>query len=196
MSHAHSLTLGGRIARAVSIAALAMAAALDAGCLVVSLQPFYEQRTIEPDDRLLGAWLNAEDGVTVIVERGAWSSYRLTYKEGTRASVFTAYHTRIAGASFIDLCSETGIETSPVMVPAHSVFRIDLADKTLKVWGLNYDWFVDASEGRRLGGLTFGVDAKRNIVLTSPTRALREWIAAHLKQDAVFGEPVTLMRKE
>ncbi len=194
MAHTHASTVGARLGRMVSTAALLVAAASASGCLVVSLQPFYDQGTIEFDDRLIGTWLNAEDGVTVTLERGSWNSYRLVYKEGTRESVFTAYHTKIAGVSLIDLCTETGIETTPVMVPAHSAFRIELADQSLKVSGLSYDWFLEATESKRLGGLTFGLDAKRNVVLTSPTRVLREWLAAHLKQPGVFADPVALTR--
>jgi hypothetical protein len=192
----HRLTPGTRLGPVVSAAALVVAAAATCGCLVVSLQPFYEQGTIQFEERLLGTWLNAEDGVTVNVSRGPWNSYKVVYQEGTRDSVFTAYHTRIGGASFLDLCAETGVETSPVLVPAHSLFRIEVADKSLKVSGLSYDWFMSATERNSLVALSYGVDANRNLVLTSPTRTVREWVAAHLKQGEVFGEPVTLTRKE
>jgi hypothetical protein len=185
-----------RLALLARAAAVLFVSAAASGCLVVSLQPFYDQASIEFDERLLGTWLNEEDGVTVALTRGPWNSYKLVYREGTRESAFTAYHTRIAGASFLDLVGESGVETSPVLVPAHSVFRIEAADKTLRVSGLSYEWFMEGSETRRLGALTFGVDARRNIVLTSATRLLREWLAAHLKQAAVFGDPVTLIRKE
>jgi hypothetical protein len=196
MADTHHVTPGTRLGRRVSAAALVVAAAATCGCLVVSLQPFYEHGTIQFEERLLGVWLNAEDGVTVSVGRGPWNSYRVIYQEGPRASVFTAYHTRIAGVSFLDLCAETGVEASPVLVPAHSLFRIELADKSVKVSGLNYDWFMGATARDSLGALSYGVDANRNLVLTSPTRTVRGWIAAHLKQGEVFGEPVTLTRKE
>ncbi len=177
-------------------AAAAAAALVSTSCLVVSLQPFYERGAIEFDEHLLGTWLNPEDNVTVTFEHGPWTSYRVIYRDGDRALVFSAYRTTIGSAAFLDLSAEAGVETSPVSVPAHSAFRIEAAEKTLKVSALNYDWFVDASERGRLGPLAYGLDAKRNVVLTSPTRTIRDWLAAHLKQTEVFAEPVVLTRKE
>jgi len=51
------------------LAALAALIALaSAGCLVVALDRFYDEPTIVFDERLLGAWLDADDNITVTVE--------------------------------------------------------------------------------------------------------------------------------
>jgi len=49
------------------------------GCLVLSLQPAYDDETIAWDPELVGSWVDADDNVTMDVERGEWKSYRIKY---------------------------------------------------------------------------------------------------------------------
>ena len=59
------MRLDGSILRGMRPALLAVVAAacLSSGCLVISLQPAYDDRSLTFDEALLGEWENAEDGV-------------------------------------------------------------------------------------------------------------------------------------
>ena len=57
--------------RSVAIVSLLLSALLSSGCLVGSLQPFYEADTLEFDEALLGEWENRDEGTVIQVDRGS-----------------------------------------------------------------------------------------------------------------------------
>ena len=187
-------TRGDRFRRGAGAGMFLLAGLLSTGCLVLSLQPIYDEHTIEFDETLLGTWVDPAGGATVTFDQGAWNAYRVTLRERAKASVFTAYRTRIGGATFLDLSPEAGVETAALLIPAHMIVRIKTSATQIKSRSLDYDWFMDASEARRLGPLSFAIDGKHNVVLTSATRALRDWLAAHLDQAETFADEVALTK--
>ena len=181
--------------RLIGLSALVVVALASGACLVVAFNPIYDDLTIDFNDRLLGTWENAEDGSTVVVARGTWRSYDVTYAGRGAQLKLTAYGTRIGDGHFLDLTPEHGIEALPLLLPAHAVVRVQLLGDTLTVNGFDYEWWMRAAERGALKKLGYATDERKNLVLTSPTSALREWIAGSLRSDDAYGDALTFVRK-
>ena len=181
--------------RLIGLAALFAAALASGGCLVVAFSPIYDDLTIDVDDRLLGTWENAEDGSSVVIARGTWRSYDVTYAGRGAQLKLTAYGTRIGEGHFLDLAPEHGVEALPLQLPAHAVVRVQLLGDTLTVNGFDYEWWMRAAEQGLLKKLRYATDERKNLVVTSPTPVLREWIAGSLRSDEVYGDALTFVRR-
>jgi hypothetical protein len=181
--------------RFIGLAALVVAALASGGCLVVAFNPIYDDLTIDFDEKLLGTWENAEDGSSVVIARGTWRSYDVTYAGHGAQLKLTAYGTRIGEGHFLDLAPAHGIEGLPLLLPAHAVVRVQLLGDTLTVNGFDYEWWMRAAEQGALKKLRYAMDERKNLVLTSPTPALREWVVGSLRSDEVYGDALTFVRK-
>ena len=181
-------------ARVLRLAVLLGLACLSSACLVTTLQPVYDDGSLEVDDTLAGTWQAQELGATVAVERGEWKSYRVAYTARSTSYVFVAYLTKIGDAMFLDLTPAQGLEAGPLMIPAHGVCRLQHQGDTLTIAALDYDWFAAAGSAKKVAGLETSLDVRQNVLLTSKTQVLRTWLLAHLKTQDLFREPVTFTR--
>jgi len=170
-------------------AALAMS-----GCLVVALQPVYDDQSLIFDEALLGQWENAEDGTRATVERGEWRSYKITFVDRTATRVFQGNLTRIGASTFLDLTEMRGADPGPLLVPVHGIARITIKEGALEVALLDYDWFMRAMSRKALGRLTTAVDDRRNAVITAATSELKRWLAQ--TPAGAFAAPATFTRKQ
>jgi hypothetical protein len=176
------------------LALLLALACLSPGCLVITLQPAYDDTSLEVDDGLTGTWQSPELGSSVVVDRGEWKSYRVTYSARNVSYAFAAYLTKIGDALFLDLTPAHGLEEAPLMVPTHGVCRLQRDGDRVTIASFDYDWFAAAARARTLARLDSAFDARQNLMLTSSTPALRAWILAHLKTADAFREPITFTR--
>jgi hypothetical protein len=176
-----------------AIAALVCAAALSTGCLVVSLQPAYDDNSIVFDERLIGQWENADDRTKAAFEQAEWRSYRVTYTDRAATTTLQGNLTRIGASLYLDLTETRGIDAGPYLVPVHGLYRVNLTADTLTASALNYAWFTRPVTGRLTPGLTMAMDARRNVVLASPTSGLRAWLAR--APDGAFDVPMTFAKK-
>lgn len=171
-----------------------LAALLSSSCLVVSLQPVYEPDTIAFDPALLGAWVSADDDVTLTVERGEWHSYHLTYEQRDDRYRLSARMTRIGARLYLDVTPLDGTDLPALTLPVHGCVQVELTEEGLSLAELNYEWFE--AKGRTPGlGLPVVIDARRNVVVTSGTAELRQWIAQNAEVDGVFVAPTTFTRR-
>ena len=185
--------LSGRFPRLAVLLALTC---LCSGCLVTSLQPIYDDGSLETDDLLVGAWQGAEQGATVVVERGEWKSYRITYTLKSSSYTLVGYLTRIGDALFLDLTPAGGLEAGPLMIPVHGICRLRRDGDALGVAVLDYDWFAAALKAGKLPALGAALDSRQNVLLTAPTGALRTWLSKNLKTAEAFREPATFTRSK
>jgi hypothetical protein len=176
------------------LALLLAVACLSSGCLVITLQPVYDDAALEVDETLAGTWRSEEPASTVVVERGEWKSYRVTYTARSASYTFVAYLTRIGDGLLLDLVPARGVEDVPLIVPAHGVCRLQHEGDRVTIAPFDYDWFTAAVRSKTLTRLETAFDARQNLILTSKTAALRAWILAHQKTADVFREPVVFTR--
>ncbi len=181
-------------ARVPALAVLLALAFLSSGCLVTTLQPIYDDESLQVDETLTGTWQGQEQGATIVVERGAWKSYRVSYAARSTSFVFVGYLTAIGGFRFLDLTPEHGLEAGPLMIPAHGICRLHHDGDRLSVEVFDYDWFTSAVRAKKLAGLDTAVDGRGNILLTSKTEVLRGWLEKNGATAEVFHEPVIFTR--
>ena len=177
--------------RAVFIALFATFAS--SGCLVVTLQPAYDDQSLVFEEALLGQWENAEDGTRATVERGEWRSYKITFVDRTATRVFQGNLTKIGATTFLDLTEMRGADPGPLLVPVHTIARVAVTDNELDAALLDYDWFMRAMSRKTLGRLSTAVDDRRNAVITATTGEIKRWLAQ--TPAAAFAAPATFTRK-
>jgi hypothetical protein len=175
---------------------LATVMCASSGCLVVSLEPIYTAATIQSDNTLLGTWEDTEDGSTALIERGEWKSYRVNYTSGSTSLDFVGYETTIGDRTFLDLTPARGLESGPLMIPAHLACHLTREGDRVIITGLGYDWFIQQIAAHTLGKLATAFDGRKNVVLVSGTDAIRAWILAHLGGPDAFGEPISFTRRK
>jgi hypothetical protein len=161
-----------------SLAGFAFLQAALSGCLVLSLQPAYDDGSVVFDEALVGTWVNTEDETVAAIERGEWRSYKVKYTDRFSTRAFHGNVARLDTETWLDLTEVRGQDDGPLLLPVHGIFRIRVANDTLTVSPLDYNWFARATERKTLGRLLTTLDARRNVVIVSPTAALRRWLAS------------------
>jgi hypothetical protein len=176
-----------------ALGSLAWWAAASSGCLVLSLQPAYDDRSIRDDPALVGTWVDEEDKVSATLAAGEWRSFRVTFTDAFGTREFTGYLTEIDGVRVLDVMPERGKDAGPLLVPTHTLMRIAVHEDALTVEALSYDWLAPRVRRGGVRGLTATMDQRGNVVITSPTRALRAWIAK--APPGAFGAPARFVKK-
>jgi len=179
--------------RNVRLALLLALAVASSGCLVLSLQPAYDERSLTFDEALIGRWEDAEDQTAVTFERAEWRSYKVTYSDRFTTWAFHASLTKIGPLLLLDLSEPAGTDPGPSLIPVHAIYRVAVDGDTLTASALDYNWFSGAMARRTLGRLAVAVDGRRNEIVTSSTSQFRAWLA-HAPA-AAFGAPMTFSRK-
>jgi hypothetical protein len=179
---------------AARLAALLAGAAMASGCLVLDLHPAYDPSSMAFEPALVGSWEDADDDVTVLVERGEWNSYRIHYVHPIEEGNLTGYLTQIGSERLLDVMPVKGEHRGSFLVPVHAALRVRLEGDTLSVWPLSYEYFRGRLEAGSLPGLTLVLDGKENVLVTSPTAALRRWFARQPAASPAIGPEATFRR--
>ncbi len=166
------------------------------GCLVLGLDRFYDEASIVFDERLLGTWKNADDNVTVTVEKSDWRAFRIQYVHPIDTRVLTAYLFKVRDTHFLDLSPLRGEDPGPFLLPAHTVVRLSIAGGEIRVSPLDFDWFSRALEAKAVPAeLRASLGERNQIVLAADRNALVRWLAARPEADPAFGD-AAVFRKE
>lgn len=175
--------------------ALALAIAAAPGCLVLSLNPAYDQDSIAWESDLIGNWQDAEDNAALAIERGEWRSYNVHYVHPIETGDLTAYLTAIGDERYLDLMPMRGEDHGSFLIPVHALLRVRLQGDTLELAPLSYDWFSHRlREAPGVAGLRVSMDQKDNALIVSPTSRLRTWLRGQDPAGPVFGAPATFTR--
>lgn len=169
------------------------AAWTSSGCLVVTLQPAYDDQSLVFEEALLGQWENTEDATRATIERGEWRSYKITFVDRTGTRVFQGNLAKIGASTFLDVTEMRGADPGPLLVPVHTVARLAIKGDELDVALLDYDWFMRAMSRKTLGRLSTAVDDRRNAVITATTGEVKRWLAQ--TPPGAFAAPATFSRK-
>jgi hypothetical protein len=180
--------------------ALLLVLAASSGCLVVGVNPVYDNDTIGFNPALLGDWRDTEDNASMLIERGEWKSYRVHYVHPIETGDVTGYLTAIGDARYLDVMPSRGQDRGSFLVPVHALLRVTLDGDRLELTPLSYDWFFDRL--RRRSGipgtprLDAALDQKENALLVAPTAALREWLRRQPADGPMFAAPAVFTRKQ
>lgn len=175
---------------------VALLVATAPACLVVSLQPLYDEDSLAWDPALLGTWQSADDETLLEIEQDEWRSYRIRYRHPIEAGELTGYLTTVGDDRFLDVMPVRGTDRGVFVLPVHAVARVRVADGRLELTPLSYDWFLDrARQATSVGTLSVTIDQKQNVVIVSAPALLRPWLAAQPKDGGMFGATTTFVRK-
>ena len=178
--------------KSIRLAAVVVAATLSSACVVVALQPVYDDESIVFEEGLIGQWENAEDRTSASIDRAEWRSYKIVYIDRS-PTTFHGNLTRLGASLFLDVTEARGVDSGPYLIPVHGVYRIELSGDTLCASALDYGWFMQEMELKKLGRLSVALDGRRNVALGASTTELREWLA-HAPDEA-FAAAMTFTRK-
>lgn len=182
--------------RTSGILPLVVALALAPGCLVLNVNPAYNDETIGWDPALLGSWDDADDKASMQIERGEWKSYRVKYVHPIESGTLTGYLTSVGDERFLDVMSSRGEDRGSFLVPVHAVLRVLLEGDRLELTPISYDWMNKRLRaGTRIGGLEVALDQKENTLIVSPTAAIRAWLRKQPKDGPMFGASAVFTRK-
>ena len=179
----------------VRLVLLALVAPGAAGCLVLSLNPAYDDESLAWDGRLVGNWEDTDDRASLTIERGEWRSYKVHYVHPVETGDLTGYLTAVDDELFLDVMPARGEDRGAFVIPVHAVLHVRLEDDRLDLTPLSYDWFfARLHHGRRVPGLQVALDQKENALVTSPTAALRAWLRAQPLAGEMFGAGASFVR--
>ena len=177
------------------------AAALLCSC-IPSVNPFYTDKDIVFEPRLLGAWQEKDKPDNPDVwkfESATNRMYKLTIvdKEGKQGA-FTACLFRLNQEYFLDLipvdCNYATNQADLVafsMFPGYLLVRVPQIEPELKLAFFDFDW-LEEKLGKDLNALAHHREGDR-LLLTADTRDLQEFVIGHL--DELFKEPDAMVRQ-
>jgi hypothetical protein len=166
------------------------------GCLVVSLNPAYDDTTLAWEPALVGQWIDADDNAVLDIGRGEWRSYRVHYQHPIETGDLTGYLTIVGNDKYLDLMPVRGQDRGSFLIPVHAFLRLRLDGDRLELTPLSYDWFADRLVGAKpIPGLSAVLDQKENALITSPAAAIRAWLRTQPADGAMFGAAATFTRK-
>jgi len=169
--------------------------AVSPGCLVLSLQPAYDDERLTWDPNLIGTWHDADDNASLKIDGGEWRSYRVHYEHPIEKGDLTAFLTIVGDAHYLDLMPPKGEDHGAFLSPVHAVLRVELSPDTLTLTPLSYDWFADLlRRDRSPGDLEAVFDQRQNVLIVSPTSVLRTWLRKRPAGSSVWGAPATFTR--
>lgn len=185
------------------IVPLLSVAAFLTGCLVTSVYPFYTQKDLTLDPRLVGQWANAKQASERWkFEKSGETGYQLTYTaDDNKSCVMQAHFFKLGSQAFLDLfTTETKDNIQPPPIPSHFLFRADQLTPTVKLAPLKYEWLKDyltkhpkALRHHLIPSGDKPEDAR--LVLTADTPELQRFILAHLKNAEAWDDSLELVHE-
>jgi hypothetical protein len=182
---------------------LAAATALLCSC-IPSVNPFYTDKDVIFDTRLIGEWQEKDksDNPDVWKFEGTTNqTYKLTIteKEGKQGR-FNAHLFQLKQEYFLDLipddCNYATNQADLVaasMYPGHLLVRVPQLEPVLKLALFDFGWLQKFLE-KKPKALAHHKEGD-HIVLTAGTRDLQRFVLKHLGEDELFVKPDEMIRR-
>jgi len=183
---------------------LAAAAALLLCSCIPSVNPFFTEKDVGFDARLLGEWLGKEKSD----EPGTWrfettetNVYKLTVSEGKgKEGQFEARLFKLKDEVFLDLipadCEYATNQADLVaasMFPGHLLVRVSEVEPELHLAFFDFDWLEKYLE-KNPTALAHRTEGK-GMLLTAETRELQTFVLKHLGEGELFSKPTEMVRQ-
>jgi len=179
---------------------LAGAAALVTGCLVTSVYPFYHEKDLIYEPRLVGYWTKSDEAKEHWhFEQAGTNAYQLTYMTSDSTNVMQAHLFKLEGQMFLDLFhGETEWNTVPPPIPSHFLLRVHQLTPKVRMAALNNEWlvkWVDKNPKALRHVLVQGDKAEdQRVVLTGETPELQRFVRSQLNTKEAWGESFELSK--
>ena len=173
---------------------VAGAAMLLSAC-IPSVNPFYTEKDVVFDPRLIGSWGDPEDAdESWRFEAATNKTYRLTVTEDKgKHGEFAAHLFKLKGHTFLDV-TPTKVElredqvemVGAALIPGHLILRVRGIEPELKLDWVDWDWLKKYLETNPKALKHRLSDMPESIVLTAETRDLQRFVLQHLKAGELF----------
>jgi hypothetical protein len=182
---------------------LAAATALLCSC-IPSVNPFYTDKDVVFDARLLGEWQEKDKSDNPDVwkfESTTNKTYKLTVTEKeSKQGRFNAHLFQLKQEYFLDLipddCNYATNQADLVaasMYPGHLLVRVPQLEPVLKLALFDFGWLQKFLE-KKPKALAHHKEGD-HIVLTAGTRDLQRFVLKHLGEDELFEKPDEMIRR-
>jgi len=178
-------------------------AALLSAC-IPSVNPFYTEKDVVFDARLLGKWLekDAKDAPeSWEFNRLGTNSYKLiiTQNNGSRRGTFKVHLFKLGTEYFLDLIpSQCEFATNQAdlvsisMFPGHMLARVTKIEPELELAFFDFDWLAKHLKENPAALAHRKEDDA--ILLTADTAALQRFVLKHIAEGNLFQKPGVLVR--
>jgi len=183
----------------ILVAAIAI---LMAAC-IPSINPFYADKDVVFETRLVGTWQEKEKTDEPQIwkfEQGKEKSYKLTVieKEGKRGE-FEAHLFKLKQDYFLDIvATEIGTNIADLvtasLIPGHLLLRVPQIELELKLAMFDFDW-LEKYLKEHPKSLAHHLENDR-IVLTAETADLQNFVSKHLGEGELFAKGGEMIRKD
>lgn len=178
-----------------NLIAFAAAAVLLAAC-IPSVNPFYTDKDVVFDQRLVGTWQEkgkTNSPETWTFETSTNNAFKLTVVEQGKSGQFSAHLFKLKQEQFLDLipmdCNYASDQADLVaasMFPGHLLVHVVQAEPTLKMSFCNFNWLQ-----KFLTENPKALDHHREgdrFVLTASTKELQGFVLKHSGTNELFDE--------
>jgi hypothetical protein len=175
----------------LKIAAAGTVLALLAGCIVLSVYPFYMPKDLIFDPGLAGRW--AKDGATNEFwqfSRAGEKSYLLSTMDATDTNCFEAHLFQLKQYQFLDLLTTNRDEFE---MPLHLISKVAHNDAGLSLHFMDYGWLANLLETNPAAIRHIIVPEKpcetnsgNMVYLTATTRDLQQFLLQHAADANAF----------
>lgn len=187
-----------RYAIALAACVLALAACIP------SLHPFYSDKDVVFEPRLVGEWLEkdkADNPQSWRFEKGDENAYKLLVTESDgKTGEFAAHLFKLQEQLFLDLTpSEINFATnqsdlvSMCLIVGHMLVRVPQLEPSLQLAFIDTDWLEKYLEAHP-ESLAHQKEKDR-LVLTAQTTELQQFVLQHLGAGELFQKPGEMIKK-
>jgi len=184
--------------------ALAATALLLSAC-IPSVHPFYTDKDVIFDARLLGEWQPKEDSEAPEIwkfEQGEDKSYKLTVTEKKdKHGQFAARLFKLKNQYFLDITpNECGLAPDQAdlvaasIFPGHLIVRVPQIGPELQLAFCDYEWLEKFLKANPKALAHRKQDDA--ILLTATTRELQRFVLKHSAEGELFPKPREMVRKK
>jgi len=173
------------------------------GC-VPSLNPFYTEKDVVFDQKLVGAWTE-DDGSndTWTFTREGDRQYKLVITEGDQASSFTAHLFRIGEQRFLDLFPDkSALEEwkqsafyKSALIRGHFAIKVSSIEPELQMSMLDVEWLGKLLE-QEPKAVQHHKTPDGELVLSASTMELQQFLLKHVKTPNAWGEKPSVWKRK
>lgn len=165
---------------------------------VLSLYPLFTEKDAILIPQLEGEWSLIDFDMTISFQKAGDNFYLLKYGSEINPSTFEAVFVKIKDEIFLDL---SGVMSDTLgdedyrntFVSGHSLYKIQIENKTLQLYETNYSWFYDYALKNKFALKYEWV--KNAMLLTFKTSELKSFFIEHINEKEIFENPMSLISK-
>ena len=169
-------------------------------CIVRSIHPWFRANQAAFHNDLLGGWIGVNEGsrLAMTFTRNGDNGYIVQYSNDDGHGIFDAHLARVGAHYYLDFTpagkSGDNVE-SLLLLPTHSVAKLEFDRDNLKVFLLNYDALKAAARRHQLIYARTEQVEEDEVLVVSSSDELQAFLIANATNSDLFREAFRLKRR-